>query len=120
MRHATSFFIVLLTLLVWAGGVHADDIKARMTARLPVINALKTQGLIGENNQGYLEFRSGQMPDADVIAAENQDRKSVYAAIAARQNVPVEMVGQTRAAQIAAKDPAGVWVQEANGSWRQK
>ncbi len=120
MRHATSFFIVLLTLLVWAGGVHADDIKARMTARLPVINALKTQGLIGENNQGYLEFRSGQKPNADVIAAENQDRKTVYAAIATRQNVSVEMVGQTRAAQIAAKEVKGVWVQEANGSWRQK
>lgn len=120
MRHATSFFILLLALLVWAGGVHADDIKARMTARLPVINALKAQGLIGENNRGFLEFRTGQQPNADVIAAENQDRKAVYAAIAARQNVSVDMVGQTRAAQISAKEPVGFWVQEPSGAWKNK
>ncbi|NCD26033.1 MAG: DUF1318 domain-containing protein [Deltaproteobacteria bacterium] len=120
MRHATSLVILLLTLLVWTGGVHASDIKARMTARLPVINALKTQGLIGENNQGYLEFRSGQRPHADVIAAENQDRKTVYAAIAARQNASVDLVGQTRAAQIASSEPTGFWVQEPSGAWKKK
>lgn len=120
MRHATSIIIVLLALFSWVGSARADDIKARMTARLPVINTLKAQGLIGENNRGFLEFRSGQQPNADVIAAENQDRKTVYAAIAARQNASVDLVGQTRAAQIAAKEPAGVWVQDPSGTWNKK
>lgn len=113
-------FAALLAILFSVQGAFCDAIKDRMLARLPVINELKTQGLLGENNQGLLEFRTGQKPQADVIDAENQDRREVYKAIAGRQNTTPEFVGQARAAQIAAKESPGVWVQGADGAWTQK
>jgi hypothetical protein len=97
-----------------------DAIKDRMLARLPAINELKAQGLVGENNQGFLEFRTGQKAQADVVNAENQDRREVYKAIAMRQNTAPEYVGQARAAQIAGKESPGVWIQGADGTWKQK
>ena len=78
------------------------------------------QGLVGENNQGFLEFRGGKKPQADVIQAENKDRAAVYKAIAERQKTTPEFVGQARAAQIAEKEPSGFWVQEPDGKWKKK
>jgi len=37
----------------------ADNIKARMKNRLPVIKELKAQGIEGEDNKGYLQFVGG-------------------------------------------------------------
>lgn len=112
--------LALLGILFSAQGAFCDAIKDRMLARLPVINELKAQGLVGENNQGLLEFRTAQKPQADVVNAENQDRKEVYKAIAARQKTTPEFVGQARAAQIAGKESSGTWVQGADGAWKQK
>lgn len=123
MRNTRIIPLILLVLagmFLCVGNALGDDIKTRMKARLPVINQLKSQGLVGENNQGFLEFRTGQQPNADVVHAENQDRRQVYAAIASRQNTTPEFVGQTRAAQIAGQEPGGFWVQNPDGAWRKK
>lgn len=45
---------VMVCLMVSPGLVIAGGIKERMKERLPVIAELKTQGIIGENNKGYL------------------------------------------------------------------
>lgn len=115
----TTILAALAVLLLAQAGL-ADDIKDRMKARLPVINELKAQGLVGENNKGFVEFRGGQKPNADVVQAENADRAAVYAAIAQRQKTTPEFVGQARAAQILEKEPAGFWVQDAGGAWKRK
>ena len=91
-----------------------------MLARLPVINELKSKGIVGENNHGLLEYRTGDKSNADVVQAENQDRSEVYRAIAERQNTTPEFVGQTRAAQIVANEPAGHWIQSSDGTWAKK
>ena len=98
----------------------ADDIKARMKNRLPVIKQLKAQGIVGEDNKGYLQFVAGKKAKADVVAAENKDRKTVYAAIAKQQGTTADVVGQRRALQIAKKAAPGEWVQDADGKWVQK
>ena len=57
MKHSTKPMIRLLiiSLILSIGSLAwAQDIKSRMRARLPEIVALKAQGAIGENNQGYL------------------------------------------------------------------
>jgi len=123
MRTRHIFALTLLAVLgflFFAQAVLADDIKERMKARLPVIAELKAQGLVGENNRGYLEFRTEQKPKADIVEAENKDRLEVYKAIAARQNATPEFVGQARAAQIAGKEPAGYWIQDSGGAWKRK
>ena len=98
----------------------ADDIKARMKNRLPVIKQLKAQGIVGEGNEGYLRFVGGNKAKADVVAAENKDRKTVYKAIAKQQGTTAELVGKRRALQIAKKANPGEWVQDAGGNWIQK
>ena len=98
----------------------SDSIKQRMIDRLPVIKALKDQGIVGENNLGFLEFIGNRKEKADVVAAENVDRKSVYEAIAKNQGTTVEVVGQHRAIQLADKAQSGEWLQDANGKWYQK
>jgi len=120
MKHTVLTIMAFICVMFCVQNALADGIKDRMLARLPVINALKAQGLVGENNQGYLEFRSGQKPNADVISAENADRQTVYQAIATRQNTTPAFVGQARAAQIAEKESPGTWVQSADGAWKKK
>jgi uncharacterized protein YdbL (DUF1318 family) len=98
----------------------ADDIKTRMKNRLPAIMELKTKGIVGENNKGYLEFIGGKREKADVVAAENEDRTTVYAAIAKQQGTTIELVGKRRALQISEKADSGDWLQDAAGKWYQK
>ncbi|MBE1423848.1 hypothetical protein SAMN04488082_11097 [Desulfomicrobium apsheronum] len=120
MKHLIPILLALLCVMFCVQAGFAQGIKDRMLARLPVINELKAQGLVGENNQGFLEFRSGNKPSADVINAENADRREVYKAIAARQNASPALVGQTRAAQIAEKEAPGTWIQSPDGAWKKK
>lgn len=113
-----SLSILLITgVLAFAG---SKEIKARIKARLPLINALKADGIIGENNRGYLEFIRSNKPKADVVNAENSDRKQVYSAIAKQQGVTADLVGQRRAKQIAERTKPGQWIQNGSGNWYQK
>ncbi len=99
----------------------AADIKARMQERLPDIVQLKTDGIIGENNGGYLEFVPGAAKKMEnVVADENRDRETVYAAIAKQQNTSAELVGQRRAIQIAERAAPGEWLQDESGKWYKK
>ena len=123
----TKIFITLITLFLsfsFIGGASAfagsDKIKARMKERLPVIIALKAEGVIGENNKGYLEFIGGREAKKDVIHAENSDRKQVYTAIAKQQGTSVNLVGKRRAKQIENRAKPGQWIQDQSGKWYQK
>jgi uncharacterized protein YdbL (DUF1318 family) len=117
-----SKIIAFVLIATFAVGISAfaDDIKTRMKQRLPVIIELKAKGIVGENNAGYLEFIGAKREKADVVAAENKDRKTVYTAIAKQQGTTVELVGKRRALQIAKKADPGEWVQDASGKWVQK
>ena len=101
---------------------YAGNIKARFKKRLPEIVALKKKGIIGETSRGYLAFvKKGGDPKAKaLVKAENQDRRAVYHAIAKQQGVSVAVVEKRRALQIAAKSPAGFWLQNQNGRWYRK
>lgn len=98
----------------------AKEIKQRMIARLPAIKALKGQGIVGENNRGYLQFVGQKKEKEEVVTAENKDRKLVYKAIAKQQGTTAAVVGKHRAVQIANKAQPGEWLQDANGKWYQK
>ena len=113
--------ILILALLITNGyASSAKEIKQRMIARLPEIKALKNKGIVGENNLGYLQFVGNKKEKADVVNAENNDRKLVYDAIAKQQTTTVELVGKHRAIQIANKAQAGEWLQDGSGKWYQK
>ena len=120
-RTLTKILTLLLIGTFMTGvSAFADDIKARMKNRLPVVKELKAKGIVGEDNKGFLQFVGGKKSKADVVAAENKDRKTVYAAIAKQQGTTAELVGKRRALQIAKKANSGEWVQDANAKWLQK
>jgi uncharacterized protein YdbL (DUF1318 family) len=109
-----------MTFLCTTLTVQSASIKERMLARIPTINALKDKGTIGENNRGFLEFRTGDKSQQKLVSEENQDRKSVYAAIAKKQQVDITLVGQRRAKQIRDMGGKGHWFQKPDGSWYRK
>ncbi len=123
MRQRTFMMILTFMLIgffVAGVTVFADDIKTRMKKRLPVLKELKAKGIVGEDNKGFVQFVGAKKEKADIIAAENKDRKTVYAAIAKQQGTTAELVGKRRALQIAKKAKSGEWVQDASGKWIQK
>jgi uncharacterized protein YdbL (DUF1318 family) len=127
MHSAVMLFRILFLLTAAVGGaaiVRAEDlgaVKARMESRQGAVDGLKAKAAVGENNQGYLEPRAALAPeDEKVVSAENSDRRTVYAALAAKTGSNAEAVGRTRAGQIAANSKPGVWIQDASGAWKQK
>ncbi len=96
------------------------SVKERMKARIPTINKLKDGGAIGENNQGYLQYRGKKQPEKSTVDDENSDRKKVYSAIAKKQGATVKLVGQRRAKQIAEITKPGHSYQTSDGKWHKK
>jgi hypothetical protein len=97
-----------------------DEIIARMKERLPAIEKLKDAGVVGENNLGYLQVRDNSADTKNAVDAENNDRKQVYAAIAAKNGTTTEVVGKRRAIKIAEKAGKDQWLQNDKGEWHQK
>ena len=116
--------IALFVLLVFSTEANcfagADDIKARMKSRLPSISQFKSDGIVCEDNQGYLAFVTSKVKYDDVVRAENTYRKKVYSAIAKQQGTSVELVGQRLAKQIADRAKSGEWLQRESGEWYKK
>ncbi|WP_285907845.1 YdbL family protein [Pseudodesulfovibrio pelocollis] len=108
-----------LVICLLAAPALAQGIKERMLERLPAVTALLAEGAVGENNQGFLEFR-GPEKQADVVRGENADRAEVYDAIARKTSTTADLVGQRRADHIARQAPAGTWLQDPSGTWYRK
>lgn len=114
-----AILVVFISTFLVGFSAMAGEIKARMKERLPVITALKTQGLVGEDNRGLVQFLKAEKPHQDVVDAENKDRMAVYKIIAQRQKTTPDLVGRQRAAQIAKSASSGTWIQDPGGNWRQ-
>ncbi len=122
--------LTLLSLVVALGGGFSAtaqefslrELQERMRQRIPQINELKEGGVVGENNQGYLEVRVERISEqrGKLVVEENLDRRRVYTLIGRQQNAPVELVGRRRARQIYESAAPGVWVQNPDGEWLRK
>ena len=116
-----TFFAALCLLAAPAFAESAAALRGRMEQRLPRIDVLKAQEVLGENNRGFLEERkSGTAGASAVIADENRDREAVYALLAQQTGATPDSVGRARAKQIAANSRPGVWVQDESGKWLKK
>ena len=111
--------LILLGVFVFVGTSMAG-IKERMKQRLPVIVELKAKGIVGENNQGYLAFVTGQTSDNALVASENKDRKAIYAHIAKQQNTSLALVEKRRAITLAERAVPGEFIQNTAGAWIKK
>jgi hypothetical protein len=122
-KNSVLLSILLLTIFLFSPNAFAGsskDLKARMKARLPEINQLKTEGVIGETNAGLLDFVRGASKNKIIVKAENDDRRKIYAAIAKQQGSTPKVVGKRRALQIYQKAKPGTWLQDNNGAWYKK
>ena len=119
----SSLFIFLACFIFMTTVAHSASaalIKEEMAARLPEINALKDQGFIGENNKGYLEYRTDNKPEFALVQDENADRTIVYTAIGKSQGASPALVGERRANMIRENGQAGHWFQKPDGTWYKK
>ena len=112
--------LVLLGILVTIGTSTASGIKERMKQRRPAIVELKTKGIVGENNQGYLAFVTGQTSQEALVLDENKDRKTIYTHIAKQQNTSLDLVEKRRAITLAERAIPGEFIQNAQGAWIKK
>jgi len=96
------------------------------------VQSLKDSRLIGENNRGYLEVRppspSGKLPDGEpyasyiarIVKTESDDRRVLNVQNAAQNGVPLQTVEEDAAKRLRDAAFSGEWVQDTNGTWRQK
>ena len=112
--------LIGMTFSLITTAVADNGIKARMKARLPAIRELKAQGIVGENNQGFLEFLKSADQDQDVVESENSDRRRVYKAIADQQGTSADDVGRLRATKNSERARSGDMIQNEKGEWIRK
>ena len=98
----------------------ADSTREQMIKRRPAIMALLAEGVVGEANNGYLAFVGTSREGANLVHAENADRKKVYIQIATDTKTSADAVGKRRAKQIASKAKPGTYIQNSDGTWEKK
>ena len=114
--------------LAWAGSYDIKEMTpeikqslANRQTRYGQLKQLKSEGSIGENNQGYVEALSGA--GNSVAGAENADRRVIYTAIAQQNNLGGSGLAQVQKvfAEVQSdKASAGESVQLASGEWTKK
>ena len=108
----------LLVAAVSAFAQNSAELKQRMAQRLPQIVEMKTNLLIGENNQAYLTILK-PVSDAQkaIVESENVDRKTVYSLLAQQTGASLDLVQTKRAAQLREQAASGTMVQTEKGEW---
>ena len=114
--------------LAWAGSYDikemTPEIKQALSnrqARYGQLKQLKSEGAIGENNQGYVDALSGA--GNSIAEAENSDRRVIYSAIVQQNNLGGNGLAQVQKvfAEVQSdKAAAGESVQSASGEWTKK
>ena len=105
-----------------AAVVFAASLLAAVSAAAanPVIDQAKNQCLIGEQADGYLGVVAGANP-SDAQRREmrdvNQQRKAVYADLARRNGVSVEVTAQLTAEKLINQARPGQCVRNQQGRW---
>lgn len=92
-------------------------------ARHATIRQLKNQGLVGENNQGYVAVIANQNGSGSLAAAENSDRQVIYGAIADQNNLGtqgISLVEKAFADVHRERAHAGDNIQLPSGEWVRK
>ena len=114
--------LFLITFLFMAGTLSADVNRSlnNMKKRLPQVIALKKAQALGEDNKGFLIALKNVNNAGAIAAAENADRRVVYASVAKKHGISIAQVGKQRAIQIHQKAARGTMLQDGSGRWRAK
>jgi uncharacterized protein len=115
----------ILTALIAFGlslGLASGPAFAQTSADKAAVDAAKSQGVVGEQADGYLGLVSGSADPAvaAAMAAINAGRAAAYSGIAAKTGVTSEAAGQATGQQLIDRLPAGEYYKPLNGSWTRK
>jgi len=105
------FKVLLLSLLLTTYGAFAAD-----------LGTAKAQGLVGEQNDGYLGLVKSDAP-ADVkklVADVNVQRKTHFSEIAAKNGIAASEAAKVFAREAVQRTVSGNYVQNASGAWVRK
>ncbi|MCB9799128.1 MAG: YdbL family protein [Candidatus Omnitrophica bacterium] len=135
IKKIVSPFLFLILMFTCASSASAAqyDIKEMTPAvqnaisgrqgRYSDIQSLKSSGVLGENNRGYVEVRNPSGNAGMTAEAENRDRKTIYQTIAEQNNLGragVETIETIFAEVIRGKAQSGDSVQLPSGEWTKK
>lgn len=87
------------------------------------IEAAKSQCVIGEQTDGYLGVIDNAKADEALkreVRSINQQRKAVYAELAAKNGVTIEQAAQVTAERLLNGAPSGHCIQTPDGGWVKK
>jgi uncharacterized protein len=116
-------FIAFITMLLIAPlsllAATKEEIAQRQRERASEIAQLKQQGVIGETDEGYVDFVEGKSSGGDVVKAENNDRRELYALIARDTKASVEEVAKHAAQKYFQRAKKGEYLRY-SGEWRKK
>lgn len=96
---------------------------AQTSAQKAMIDAAKAQGVVGEQADGFLGFRTASSDSAlrDAVTTTNSARRAAYAQSAAGAGTTADVAGvRMFETLIQARIPAGQWYRNASGTWVQK
>jgi uncharacterized protein YdbL (DUF1318 family) len=127
----SAVMLLLLNITtVWAASYDikemTPEVKAALDSRrsrFDELKSLKSQGAIGENNQGYVEVLKSTGNAQSVADAENRDRKFIYTTIVAQNGLPssaLSTVEEVFAQVQRDKASSGDKIQDSSGSWTTK
>jgi uncharacterized protein YdbL (DUF1318 family) len=94
--------------------------------RRPALREWKSRGCIGETNQGFVVARPGDgcgAEAADLIRAENADRRVIYGAFIKENNIPASDTKRVQSAFAKARQERARpndWIQLEDGQWVRK
>jgi uncharacterized protein YdbL (DUF1318 family) len=120
-----TLFSALLALLILPGALLAqetkmDKLRDRFKERYPQVQELKKAGIVGETSDGYLDYvKKKDAKAADLVDAENADRKTLYESIAKEKGTTVDLVAAQAAKRNFTKAADGEYLKE-DGTWRKK
>ncbi len=103
-----------------------DEVQAAIEsrkARYQTIKDYKRQGLIGENNKGYLTAFSEDSTVKNLVEQENRDRIIIYKSIVEQKGYPKDAISQIEdvsAQEQRDRAEAGEKIQLKSGEWTTK
>ncbi|MBU1193791.1 MAG: YdbL family protein [Proteobacteria bacterium] len=96
-----------------------EQIVQSMKDRIGVVNQLKASGVVGETYNGYLAF-VGSAEKAEVVDAENKDRKELYGLVAEDEGTSIQIIEKNMGVVKAQRAKQGEFFQTSDGKWVKK
>jgi uncharacterized protein YdbL (DUF1318 family) len=126
MNTRRTFIAALIALfLLPATALFAAESKAelqkRFKARYAEIQQLKKDAVVGETDEGYIDFVNDKKDakHTDLVDQENTDRRALYALIAKDTGESAETVAKHNAQRNFEKAKSGEWI-KVDGKWKKK